>query len=254
VQRSKLRVWRRIAFATLTLVSLCAGVACGSDEAIDGGVERDPDGFPILTTPHEPTCEGYSARLRACGVLTDGEFACLEPDSPEIQCELGCLTAASCQLLWDFQCRSLPPVLDRCLSLCNAFTCDGGERIPLNWQCDAELDCLDGSDEDDCALFQCASGEEQVPERYHCNLVRNCLDGSDEVGCPTFTCDSGELIPEAYECDTDSDCADGSDEAGCPILTCASTGEVLPASWRCDQLHDCLDGSDELGCAELLCR
>jgi hypothetical protein len=242
---------RRVGFATVILVPVLACFACGSDEVLSGS--RDPDGFPILSAPHDATCAGYSARLRACGVLTDGPFACNPPDTEAARCELACLAGASCALLWDFQCRSLPPVIDRCLSNCNAFTCDSEERIPLDWQCDGENDCLDDSDEVGCPVFTCGSGE-VIAEQHHCNWAMNCLDNSDEVGCVGFECASGGSVEPAARCDGAEHCPDGSDEVDCPGLVCTSTGEVLPASWRCDQFHDCLDGSDEIGCAELLCR
>jgi hypothetical protein len=249
VHRSPLR---RAGFVPLALVPLLLCFACGSDEALPGG-GGDPEGFPILTEPHEPTCAGYSARLRACGVLSEGAFACAEPETEAARCELECLAGASCALLWDFQCRSLPLVIDRCLSVCNAFTCASEERIPLDWQCDGENDCFDASDELGCATFECGSGE-SIVEQHQCNWVRNCEDNSDEVGCVGFQCESGGSIDPSGRCDGARQCLDGSDEVDCPALVCTSTGEALPASWRCDQIHDCLDGSDEIGCAELFCR
>jgi hypothetical protein len=233
------------------IVPLLLCFACGSDELI--GDDRDPEGFPILSGPHEATCEGYSARLRACGVLTEGSFACIEPETEAARCELGCLASASCTILWDFQCRSQPRVLEICLSVCNAFTCDNQDLIPIDWQCDGENDCSDASDETGCPTFQCGSGE-VIAERYHCNWATNCLDSSDEVGCVGFECVSGGSVEPTARCDGAQHCPDGSDELDCPSLVCTSTGEALPVSWRCDQIHDCLDGSDELGCAELLCR
>jgi len=60
------------------------------------------------------------------------------------------------------------------------FVCDNGEEIPEDWENDGEIDCSDGSDEND--------------------------EGS------TFTCDNGEEIPAEWENDGEEDCSDGSDE------------------------------------------
>ena len=60
------------------------------------------------------------------------------------------------------------------------FVCDNGEEIPEDWENDGEIDCSDGSDEND--------------------------EGS------TFTCDNGEEIPADWENDGEEDCSDGSDE------------------------------------------
>jgi hypothetical protein len=60
------------------------------------------------------------------------------------------------------------------------FVCDNGEEIPEDWENDGEIDCSDGSDEND--------------------------EGS------TFTCDNGEQIPAEWENDGEEDCSDGSDE------------------------------------------
>jgi hypothetical protein len=62
------------------------------------------------------------------------------------------------------------------------FVCDNGEEIPAEWENDGEIDCEDGSDEDE-------SGG-------------------------TYTCDNGQVIPEAWVNDGEEDCEDGSDEDG----------------------------------------
>jgi hypothetical protein len=247
-----LRPFRRAFFAAVALVPLAACLACGSDEATQGSGDRDPEGFPVVGD-HEPTCGGYRARLEACGLLSQGPFACYEPTSEANRCEFECVTGSSCPILWSLHCGEVPGVLQSCLSLCRTFVCDEGSALPDSWQCDGELDCLDGSDEFDCETFECRSGEVLVA-RARCNLEADCLDGSDELDCPGFHCSSGETVPEFWQCDGEDDCLDASDEAGCATFTCASTGDKLPAKWRCNQVHDCLDSSDEAGCAEVLCR
>ena len=64
----------------------------------------------------------------------------------------------------------------------DTFVCDNGEEIPAEWENDGEIDCEDGSDEDE-------SGG-------------------------TYTCDNGQVIPEAWVNDGEEDCEDGSDEDG----------------------------------------
>ncbi|RTZ97117.1 MAG: hypothetical protein DSY41_00370 [Candidatus Poseidoniales archaeon] len=66
----------------------------------------------------------------------------------------------------------------------DTFVCDNGEEIPAEWENDGDIDCEDGSDE------------------------------NESGGGGTYTCDNGQVIPEAWVNDGEEDCEDGSDEDG----------------------------------------
>ena len=66
----------------------------------------------------------------------------------------------------------------------DTFVCDNGEEIPAEWENDGEIDCQDGSDE------------------------------NESGGDGTYTCDNGQVIPAAWVNDGEEDCEDGSDEDG----------------------------------------
>ena len=66
----------------------------------------------------------------------------------------------------------------------DTFVCDNGEEIPAEWENDGEIDCDDGSDE------------------------------NESGGGGTYTCDNGQVIPEDWVNDGEEDCEDGSDEDG----------------------------------------
>ena len=66
----------------------------------------------------------------------------------------------------------------------DTFVCDNGEEIPAEWENDGEIDCEDGSDE------------------------------NESGGGGTYTCDNGQVIPEDWVNDGEEDCEDGSDEDG----------------------------------------
>ncbi|UYV71548.1 SORL1, partial [Cordylochernes scorpioides] len=163
--------------------------------------------------------------------------------------------------------------------VCNVgyFACKSGGCMPNSWICDLEMDCIDGSDEQNCPNVTCNEGDFKckngrcIKGAFVCDFDDDCKDGSDEENCTTIapvqhTCSTGyEPCPNSqpwlcilphWRCDGDQDCPDGSDELiGCKNVTCGeglfrclNPYRCIPQRWACDGSEDCLDGSDEVNC------
>ncbi|CAL8280063.1 unnamed protein product [Merluccius merluccius] len=150
------------------------------------------------------------------------------------------------------------------------WQCDDGNCISAGWRCDADADCLDGSDETNCQTcpagqFACVDSAGCVPESGRCDGVRQCPTGSDEEDCATgddgclqadWRCLNAMCVPGEARCDGTGDCGDGSDERDCERcadgwVTCPEGG-CVPPEQRCDGKPQCPDGSDEpLSCGRV---
>ncbi|XP_041646252.1 neurogenic locus notch homolog protein 2-like isoform X2 [Cheilinus undulatus] len=196
---------------------------------------------------------------------------CRNPDGENMP---WCFFRRGCRLLWDY-CKvtkcSDTTAAPTSVPDCPGFTCTNGRCIPKEWRCDSEDDCVDGSDEANCAVidtscygFQCGNGR-CITKQQRCNGNDDCGDGSDEVNCAVdpsrvpdctgFMCKNRHCVYIQWRC---SDCEDGADEANCTAaltriprcsgFQCGNT-KCIPKRWKCDGDDDCGDGSDEASCA-----
>ncbi|MBN3311182.1 LRP4 protein, partial [Amia calva] len=156
------------------------------------------------------------------------------------------------------------------------WQCDDGTCISKSWRCDGQGDCLDGSDEMDCACekgeFHCKDGSGCMDASAVCNGKPQCNDGSDKLNCSAsqsclggeWKCDNRICIPEELLCNGVNDCVDNSDEKNCDFCilhnilnpVCfnldnfqCTNGSCIEKNLVCDGIKHCPDGIDETNCA-----
>ncbi|KAM4544149.1 SCO-spondin [Fundulus diaphanus] len=269
---------------------LDCGFADGSDEQ-DCGVVCDegeflcPGGRCIL---YIHRCDGHND----CGDLSDergcvcspGEFQC--PGDQCVPANRLCDGHRDCPSGTD---EAVCPRKDICASY--QFSCSdgsfcrsyevpctsGGQCVPQAWRCDGETDCMDGSDEQQCAApcgpgkVPCLSGDHCVDYQQLCDGTPHCRDASDESidtcgsaqipSCPgSFPCDNHTCVNMSQLCNGIPDCPRGHDELVCdkvisPVppggrnistpcseFTCMD-GTCLPFSRVCNGVAECPDSS-----------
>ena len=79
------------------------------------------------------------------------------------------------------------------------FTCNNGQCIHIELQCDEKQNCQDGSDEINCGWSQNAN----------VNLWYEECNGNE------LSCNNGKCLPMTFRCNGRKECFDGSDEIDC---------------------------------------
>lgn len=139
------------------------------------------------TAEKQSSCRKIESKLRVCNMLTPGDFCLNLNDDVTLDCTAECIDKLSCGELTQYSCTTdLDDWKKECLSQC-------------------------------MGLWSCSNGEELTVPDPACDGFQDCMDGSDEMECPVFNCVDGSTVPLTSQCDGKSDCPDGSDEQNCPI-------------------------------------
>jgi len=143
------------------------------------------------------------------------------------------------------------------------FQCRNGDCVSLQYRCDEEANCRDGSDEMGCGtaepLSKMSKPSFTMSSKSRSDMGGKQLAGGDggESTCDPekqFECDDGQCIKLTWRCDRDNDCNDRSDERNCTGYCemeqfACTNGKCIYGGYICDGDNDCGDNSDEVMCS-----
>lgn len=89
------------------------------------------------------------------------------------------------------------PLQKDCTPRCefDQFKCKNGHCIPMRWRCDADADCMDGSDEESCGTG--GNGRAVCPPRL---AVSPALPGCPHCGWEHSLCVCVPSLPSCHQC------------------------------------------------------
>jgi hypothetical protein len=151
----------------------------------DGGAHSEDDPQASI----DGAIDDLKETVVGCNLLTEGDWI-QAGTHPYPACVLACLQTADCDQWKALICDEEPGSLEACVTECDEaeFTCDDGTTLPLDYECDAEVDCEDGSDEHDgCSYFECGDGT-MIDRLYVCDEEEDCEGGADEADCAQSIC------------------------------------------------------------------
>ncbi|XP_068160698.1 SCO-spondin [Antennarius striatus] len=252
----------------------CPGDQCVPADRVCDGHRDCPSGTDEALCPSKVTCapDQFACSDGVCvatSKLCDGTTDCTRGED---EIKLNCFSVNATQ--------SPPlatPTIPTPACRSSEFSCAfGGQCVPQAWRCDGETDCMDGSDEQQCATpcsfghVSCLSGDQCVDYQQLCDGIPHCRDASDESidncgstgipPCPgSFPCDNRTCVNMSQVCNGVADCPRGDDElvcdkilttpAGdrnstftCPEFTCMD-GSCVPFNMVCNGVADCMDSA-----------
>ena len=141
----------------------------------------------------------------------------------------------------------------------NIFECDDGTLIAFSSVNDGNDDCSESEDEPqyeqiETSAWDCVTGEpdEWLWLSQVSDGTQNCLDNSDEDLTALFECNDGSTITIDMVSDGTEDCLNAEDEPTydegeeeVSEFDCYDDEDIILLSWVNDGYADCEDGSDE---------